>query len=113
MSKQPSAEATATADEMSASFVGLIQRTVISYWSRPPSARNGMECELAVQLVPTGEVISVTLVRSSGNAAFDSSAINAVKKAGAFPELQKLPSAEFERKFRRLNLIFRPEDLRY
>jgi colicin import membrane protein len=72
-----------------------------------------MECELAVQLVPTGEVVSVTVIRSSGNPAFDASAVNAVQKAGAFPELQKLPSEEFERKFRRLNLIFRPEDLRY
>jgi colicin import membrane protein len=72
-----------------------------------------MECELEVQLVPTGEVVGVRVVRSSGNAAFDASAENAVRKAGAFPELQKLPSGEFEKKFRRLNLIFKPEDLRY
>jgi TonB family protein len=107
------AQATATADQMSASFVALIQRTIQSYWSRPPSARNGMECELEVQLVPTGEVVAVRVTRSSGDPAFDSSAENAVRKAGAFPELQKLPSGEFEKKFRRLNLIFRPEDLRY
>ncbi len=108
-----SAEVTATAEEMSASFAALIKRTVQSYWSRPPSARNGMECELEVQLVPTGEVVGVRVIRSSGNAAFDSSAENAVRKAGAFPELQKLPSGEFEKKFRRLHLIFKPEDLRY
>lgn len=107
------AQATATASEMSASFIALIQQTVVNYWSRPPSARNGMECELVVQLIPTGEVVSVTVIRSSGNSAFDASAVNAVQKAGAFPELQKLPSAEFEKNFRRLNLIFRPEDLRY
>lgn len=106
-------QATATASEMSASYIALIQQTVVNYWSRPPSARNGMECELVVQLIPTGEVVSVTVLRSSGNSAFDASAVNAVKKAGAFPELQKLPSAEFEKNFRRLNLIFRPEDLRY
>jgi TonB family protein len=105
--------ATATASEMSASLIALIQQTVVNYWSRPPSARNGMECELVVQLIPTGEVVSVTVLRSSGNSAFDASAVNAVKRAGAFPELQKLPSAEFEKNFRRLNLIFRPEDLRY
>jgi len=109
---QPS-QATATASEMSASFIALIQQTVVNYWSRPPSARNGMECELVVQLIPTGEVVNVQVIRSSGNPAFDASAVNAVQKAGAFPELQKLPSAEFEKNFRRLNLIFRPEDLRY
>ncbi len=106
-------QATVTAGEISASFVSLIQRTVVNYWSRPPSARNGMECELSIQLIPTGEVVNVTLVRSSGNSAFDSSAINAVQKAGAFPELQNLPSREFEKNFRRLTLIFKPEDLRY
>ena len=63
-----------------------------------------MECELSIQLIPTGDVVSVTLVRSSGNPAFDSSAVNAVQKAGAFPELQNLPSGEFEKNFRRLTL---------
>ena len=107
------AQATATADEMAASFIGLIQQTVIRYWSRPPSSRNGMETELAIQLIPTGEVVSVTVIRSSGNTAFDRSAINAVEKAGAFPELQQLPNAEFEKQFRRFRLLFKPEDLRY
>jgi len=106
-------EATATASEISASFVALIQQTVVNYWSRPPSARNGMEVELAIQLVPTGEVVSVTIIRSSGNPAFDNSAVNAVRKAGAFPELQQLPDGEFEKTFRRFRLLFKPEDLRY
>ena len=107
------AEQASATGAMSASFVALIQQTVINYWSRPPSARNGMEAELAIQLIPTGEVVSVTIVRSSGNSAFDRSAVNAVEKAGAFPELQTLPSAEFERTFRRFRLLFKPEDLRY
>ncbi len=107
------AEQAATTGEMSATFVALIQQTVINYWSRPPSARNGMEAELAIQLIPTGDVVSVTILRSSGNSAFDRSAVNAVEKAGAFPELQTLPSAEFERTFRRFRLLFKPEDLRY
>lgn len=106
-------EATATAEEMVASYTSLIAQTVINYWSRPPSARNGMEAELRLQLVPTGEVVSVSLIRGSGNAAFDNSAINAVKKAGSFPELQNLPSSEFEKNFRRFRLLFKPEDLRY
>jgi TonB family protein len=108
-----SVAATATADEMAASYAALIQQTVINYWSRPPSARNGMEALLAIQLIPTGEVVSVSVLKSSGNSAFDRSAINAVEKAGSFPELQNLPSREFEKSFRRFRLLFRPEDLRY
>jgi colicin import membrane protein len=107
------AEETATAEEMAASYAALIQQTVVGYWSRPPSARNGMETLLQLQLIPTGEVVSVTILKGSGNSAFDRSAVNAVEKAGAFPELQQLPSGEFERNFRRFRLLFRPEDLRY
>ena len=107
------AEATATAEEMAASYAALIQQTVVNRWSRPPSARNGMEALLAIQLIPTGEVVSVSVIKSSGNSAFDRSAINAVEKAGSFPELQKLPGREFEKTFRRFRLLFRPEDLRY
>lgn len=106
-------EATATADEMAASYAGLIQQTVVNYWSRPPSARNGMEALLQIQLIPTGEVVSVSVLKSSGNSAFDRSAVNAVEKAGSFPELQNLPTREFENTFRRFRLLFRPEDLRY
>jgi TonB family protein len=102
-----------TSDEMAASYAALIRQAVMNYWSRPPSARNGMEVLLALQLIPTGEVVSVTVVKSSGNNAFDRSAINAVQKAGQFPELKNLPSREFEKSFRRLSLLFRPEDLRY
>jgi len=113
VAEEEQAYATATAQEMAASYAALIQQTVINYWSRPPSARNGMETLLSIQLIPTGEVVSVSIVKSSGNSAFDRSAVNAVEKAGSFPELQNLPSGEFERTFRRFSLLFRPEDLRY
>jgi len=105
--------AVATVGELSASYASLIQQTVVNYWSRPPSARNGMETLLQIQLIPTGEVVSVTVLKGSGSSAFDRSAINAVEKAGSFPELRNLPSGEFERTFRRFRLLFRPEDLRY
>ena len=113
MAEEEEMQATVTADEMAASVAARIQQTVINYWSRPPSARNGMEALLAIQLIPTGEVVSVIVLKSSGNGAFDRSAINAVEKAGSFPELQNLPSREFEKTFRRFRLLFRPEDLRY
>ncbi len=102
-----------TDEELTASYIALIARAVEDNWSRPPSARNGMEAELQLQLIPTGEVVSVTLARGSGNGAFDRSAVNAVQKAGQFPELQQLEPRLFEKNFRRLRLKFKPEDLRY
>tara|TARA_B110000444_G_scaffold260653_1_gene308479 strand:+ start:2096 stop:2806 length:711 start_codon:yes stop_codon:yes gene_type:complete len=98
--------------EVAQNYVAIIAEAVQNSWSRPPSARNNMEVELIIQLIPTGEVGSVSIVKSSGQLAFDRSAINAVKKAGHFPALQQLPSRVFEKHFRRFRLIFRPEDLR-
>lgn len=91
----------------------IIQQAVISRWTRPPSARNGMQAVLEIALVPTGDVAGVSVLQTSGNNAFDRSAINAVERAGRFPEVQQLEPAVFEREFRRFQLIFRPEDLRY
>jgi colicin import membrane protein len=110
---ESAAEVAVTAEEMAASYAALIQRTVINYWNRPPSARNGMEALLSVQLIPNGDVISVSVLQSSGSAAFDRSAVSAVERAASFPELANLPAREFEKTFRRFRLLFRPEDLRY
>lgn len=102
----------ATDAELANSYIALITEVIQNNWNRPPSARNSMEAELALQLVPTGEVVSVSVVSSSGNGAFDRSAENAVLKAARFPELQNLPNRVFEDYFRHLRLKFRPEDLR-
>ncbi len=93
------------------SYAALIKRTVEGYWSRPASARKNMQVELAIRLVPTGEVVGVEVVRSSGNTSFDRSAVLAVKKAGRFPELKDMPSTVFEEYFRSFTLVFKPEDL--
>ncbi len=90
-----------------------IRASVINRWTRPPSARNGMVSILSIQLVPTGEVVGVSVLQSSGNTAFDRSAMTAVERAGRFPEVAKLDNRTFEANFRRFQLIFKPEDLRY
>mgnify|MGYP000983231268 CR=1 FL=1 len=92
-------------------YVAIINRTVASYWDIPPSARNGMTAVLAIRLVPTGEVISVEVLQSSGNAAFDRSVEQAIRKAERFPELRDMSTTLFETSFRNLTITFRPEDL--
>ncbi|MGH1373347.1 MAG: cell envelope integrity protein TolA [Cellvibrionaceae bacterium] len=93
-------------------YVALLAQRIEQNWSRPPSARRGMKCELQIKLVPTGEVINVTIIKSSGNSAFDRSAEQAVKKVGRFDELREVPSDLFEQYFRQLTLVFNPQDLR-
>lgn len=98
--------------QLSQSYILLIQQRIQQNWSRPPSARNDMEADLTIQMVPTGEIIDVAVKRSSGNGAYDRSAIQAVKKTRQIPELKQIPSRVFEQQFRKFTLTFRPQDLR-
>ena len=107
------------ADEQSSQlaqgYQSYIQQRIIANWNRPLSARRGMEAILSIQLVPTGQVVGVSVLKSSGNDAFDLSAQQAVKKVGRFDKLQQLSRespAVFEQSFRQFQLVFRPEDLR-
>ncbi|WP_157960399.1 cell envelope integrity protein TolA [Marinimicrobium alkaliphilum] len=100
------------AQTLAQSYVGQIAARIEQNWSRPPSARRDMEVELLIQLVPTGRVVNVTVTRSSGDAAFDRSAEQAVNRVERFTEVQDMPTDLFERQFRQLRLVFKPEDLR-
>ena len=99
-----------TDDEKAQAYVAQIQRDIIQNWSRPPSARNGMQALLKVFLVPTGEIVDVVVQESSGNNAFDRSAMLAVNKTERF--LVPSESRQFERNFREFTILFRPTDLR-
>jgi colicin import membrane protein len=110
ISAEQDARRAVTDDEKAMAYVSQIQREIIQNWSRPPSARNGMQALLKVHLVPTGEVVKVDLLTSSGNDAFDRSAISAVQKAQRF--IVPPDASQFERNFREFEVLFRPEDLR-
>ena len=94
------------------SYSALIAARIEQNWSRPPSARKGMQCELEIRMVPTGHVLDVRVTKSSGNAAFDRSAIQAVNKIERFNEVKDIPTRIFEQYFRTFKLSFNPKDLR-
>ncbi len=110
MKQEANARKAVTDDEKAMAYVAQIQREIIQNWSRPPSARNGMEALLRVRLIPTGEVVDVKVEDSSGNDAFDRSAVLAVRKANRF--IVPSDSRRFERDFREFTVLFRPDDLR-
>lgn len=94
------------------SYRQLIQQRLSENWNRPPSARRGMETMIRLQLVPTGRVVGVTVLKSSGDSAFDRSVEQAAFKADQFIELQKMSPSLFEKKFRQVDVLFNPQDLR-
>jgi len=92
------------------SYVSEMTARIEQQWSYPASTTRDLRCLLQIQLVPTGEVISVAVVESSGNAAFDRSAVQAVKKVGRFDDLKSIEPHLFERYFRQFRFKFNPTD---
>ncbi len=84
-------------------YMALIQQHVERRWIRPPSAREGLECEVKVVQAPGGAVLSAEVMRCNGDAAVRQSIETAVLRASPLPQ----PSDRrlFERT---LLLVFRP-----
>ena len=102
-----------TVDDVSTkSYEEMIAERVRQNWSRPPSARNGMTTVLEIKMLPTGQVVGVSVTKSSGDAAFDRAAEQAVKRVDRFEEVKNIPPDIFEKYFRQFSFTFRPEDLR-
>ena len=90
-------------------FSNLIRDQVIMNWKQPSSAQKGMTVEILITLVPTGEIIQVNLIKTSGNQAFDNSALNAVQKVSKFENLD-MGRKLFDNHFRKFTLVFNPEN---
>ena len=103
------AETLEAIEDVSQVYITEIYLAVVQNWSRPPSARNDMSAIVLVELFPSGDLNTVGVVESSGNDAFDRSALNAVKRAAPFAVPDDL--ALFESSFRSFTLNFRPQDL--
>ena len=95
-----------------AQYSAMISQQMHQRWKLPPSARRNMVALVKIRMVPTGDLVTVTIAQSSGNEAFDQSAILAVQKAGRFAFMKNLPSRLFEAHFREFTFRFSPEDLR-
>lgn len=92
------------------SYSGQIRALVESVWRIPPSAKHDDELTLRIFLVPTGEVIDVQVVESSGNQALDRSAEQAVWKVAQFPVPKD--SILFEKQFRQFKFQIQPSTAR-
>ncbi len=89
----------------------LIIRLVSEQWVRPPSARNGMAVTVLIEMLPDGTITNASVIGSSGDPAFDASAVAAVRNVGRIREMQQLDSKTFNALYRSRKAVFKPEDL--
>ena len=116
MQRQLAGEAEAAANAQQAqqaanSFINIVRRAVEQAWVIPPGASSAMSATIQVRLGPSGELLATSVASSSGDSAFDRSAMQAVEHAAPFGELRDLP-AEQQRTLRQFNLRFTPGDVR-
>lgn len=88
-------------------YKGLIRQKVSRFWNRPAGTAKGLQCTVRVRLGPGGAVLSASVVRSSGDNAFDRSVENAVYKAEPLPVPQDAKVFEY---FRDVEFVFIPEN---
>lgn len=88
-------------------FAALIRSRVESRWHIPPKSR-GLKVVLQINLLPSGESSRVGILTSSGNQAFDNSALNAARAVRVFPVPQD--PVLFDAYFRKLIMSFSPPE---
>ena len=97
-------------DQVAGNYDDLIRQLVSQNWSRPPSARNGMSVVVQINMLPDGTITNAAVARSSGDGAFDSSAVTAVRNVGRIPEMSGMSPTDFNA-YRSFKMTFTPEDL--
>ena len=86
-------------------YISRIQQKVRQNWILPLDLQGNPEAVFEVVQLPTGEVLSAKIVKSSGNAAYDDAVYRAILKSSPLP----LPASR-ELFSRVLKLTFRPRD---
>ena len=87
--------------------INLIQAKFINLWNKPFVLNENIQASIKLTLSPSGEILSSSLISSSGNKKFDESALKAVSKINFLTELSKIKRTDFEKYFREITLVFK------
>ncbi|MCW8964740.1 MAG: cell envelope integrity protein TolA [Gammaproteobacteria bacterium] len=91
-----------------AQITGLIRADIQNNYYIPPTAKKGMECLMSIRLLPSGDVQSVQIIKSSGSKAFDKAAEDAVFRASPLP-VSVSSAGKLFNEFREFNFRFIPD----
>ena len=87
--------------------INLIQAKFINLWNKPSVLNENIQASIKLTLSPSGEILSSSLISSSGNKKFDESALKAVSKVNFLTELSEIKRTDFEKYFREITLVFK------
>ncbi len=87
-------------------YKGLILEAISKNWLVPPGTDPKLACQLVITLGASGQVMNVQVVKGSGNALLDQSAVAAVYKASPLPMPGDADAAAL---FKQFSLTLKPE----
>jgi len=86
----------------------MIIQALQSAWRKPINTQDGLVCDLRISLNSNGRVISVNLIKSSGNIRFDNSALKAVQRVETFGFFKDMSFNTYNKHFRNIVITFNP-----
>jgi|GEM_PF-6132748 len=89
-----------------ADFSRQIIDEILIHWKSPQISNDTLETIVNVRLVPTGRIVGVHIIKSSGNNSFDKIIEMTLFKVEQFKSLSSMDSKMFEANFRSLQLRF-------
>jgi colicin import membrane protein len=104
--EQLAREASAASSRSKAEWVDKIRAKIRGNIVLPPDLQGNPEAHFVVTLLPTGEVLTHKLTRSSGHRGYDEAVERAILKSSPLPRPDRAETFE-----RELRLTFRPRDL--
>jgi colicin import membrane protein len=103
----PGVRNTVSDDEIARCLL-LVKRALYAVWHPPSRSEAGNRpAEVELRMGPGGQILGARLVRSSGNPAYDRSALQAADSVGRVEGL----TTAFLRRYERLTVAFQLEDL--
>ena len=86
----------------------MIINMIESAWVKPKNIQDGLVCDLRLVVNRNGRIISVSLIKSSGNIRFDNSAMKAVNRVESFNFYNKIPNNLYADNFKKIVITFNP-----
>lgn len=91
-----------------AMYAQRIISTIEDAWMKPRNIPENLVANLRLKIRPSGRIIGVDLIKSSGNIRFDNSALQAVRRVEAFNFFNSIPKILFEKEFQVISISFNP-----
>ena len=91
-----------------AMYAQRIISTIEDAWMKPRNIPENLVANLRLKIRPSGRIIGVDLIKSSGNIRFDNSVLQAVRRVEVFNFFNSIPKTLFEKEFEVISISFNP-----